>query len=239
MNSKRRAFLKVAAVGAASTAAIACSGSSGSGGTGGGSGGGSGGGAGGGGAGMDADLASLNALLAAEYKAIDAYAQGATVLATDMSDLGKLVLAVAVQFQQDHKDHADLLDKTVKALGGTPVTADANKYTLPAGFHASTTNVMKLACNEERKAAVAYNQVLKGLKNKDNRFIAAAIQGDETMHFAALSALIEGLAVPTANLTATMNADKVVPVAYASATTSMGGGAGLQSEANFATDDMT
>jgi rubrerythrin len=188
-------------------------------------------------AGMDADVASLNALLAAEYKAIDAYTQGAGVLATDMSDLGKLVLAVAVEFQKDHREHATLLDKTIKALGGTPTAEATNKFTLPTGFVASTTNVMKLACNEERRAAIAYNQVLKGLVNKTNRFIAAAIQGDETQHYVVLAALIEGLAVPTANLTPTMNADKVVPQAFVSNTSAQGGGNGLQSETDFATDD--
>ena len=189
-------------------------------------------------AGMDADIANLNALLVAEYKAIDAYTQGAGVLTADTSDLGKLVLAVAVEFQKDHKEHAALLDKTIKALGGVPVTEAANKFTLPTGFKASTANVMKLACNEERKAAIAYNQVLKGLKTKNNRFIAAAIQGDETQHYVVLVTLIEGLAVPTANLTASMNADKVVPQAFVSATTDLGGGSGLQSEADIAVNDM-
>jgi hypothetical protein len=225
-DSNRRQFLKVAGVASAAGAVAACSG-----------------GTmmnpdGGSDAGTNADIASVNALLAAEYKAIDAYAQGAAVLMQDSSALGQLVLAVAVRFQQDHKDHAALLDKTVKALGGTPVKEADHKFTLPTGFVASTTNVMKLACNEERRAAVAYNQVIKGLVNKDNRFIAAAIQGDETMHYVALAALIEGLAVPTANLTPTMNADKVVPAAFVSSTSSVGGGAGLQSDADFATDDM-
>ena len=226
-DTKRRAFLKVAATAGAAGAAAACSGGTPMGNPDGGADG-----------GMDADIASINALLAAEYKAIDAYTQGAGVLMSDMSALGQLVLAVAVEFQKDHKEHAALLDATVKALGGTPVTEAANKFTLPTGFVANTTNVMKLACNEERRAAVAYNQVIKGLKNKNNRFIAAAIQGDETMHYVVLAALIEGLAVPTANLTPTMNADKVVPVAFVSTTTGTGGASGLQSETDFATNDM-
>jgi bacterioferritin (cytochrome b1) len=226
VDTKRRQFLKVAATAGAATAAAACGGSM------------MNNTDGGPDAGMDADVDSLNALLSAEYKAIDAYTQGAVVLMQDTSALGQLVLAVAVEFQKDHKDHAALLDKTVKALGGTPATEAANKYTLPTGFKASTTNVMKLACNEERKAAVAYNQVIKGLKNKDNRFIAAAIQGDETMHYVALAALIEGLVVPTAALTPTMNADKVVPAAFVSNTTAMGGAGGLQGETDFSTTDM-
>lgn len=218
----RRAMLKgVATVGAAAVVTQACSPAT-----------------GGNDAGTPhADIASVNALLAAEYKAIDAYTQGAGVLQTDSSALGKLVLAVAVEFQKDHKDHAVLLDATVKALGGTPTTEAENKFTLPTGFVANTTNVMKLACNEERRAAVAYNQVIKGLTDKNNRFIAAAIQGDETMHYVVLGALIEGLAVPTASLTPTSNADQVVPRAYASNTSSMGGTAGLEAEADISTTD--
>lgn len=186
----------------------------------------------------DADIASMNALLSAEYKAIDAYTQGAGVLSGDSSDLGKLVLAVAVEFQKDHREHAALLAQTVVNLGGTPVLEADNKFTLPTGFVANTINVMKLACNEERRAAVAYNQVLKGLKAPNNRFISAAIQGDETMHYVVLAALIEGLAVPTASLTPTMNADQVVPRAYVSSTVSLGGSTGLEAEADIATNDM-
>jgi bacterioferritin (cytochrome b1) len=187
-------------------------------------------------AGTNPDLALVNALLAAEYKAIDAYTQGAAVLQTDSSALGQPVLAVAVEFQKDHRDHAALLVKTVTALGGTPANEADNTFTLPAGFVANTTNVMKLACNEERRAAVAYNQVIKGLADKTNRYIAAAIQGDETMHYTVLAALIEGLAVPTSALT-TSTADQVVPVAYASSTVTQGGSAGLESQADIATND--
>jgi hypothetical protein len=154
----------------------------------------------------------------------------------DTSATGQLVLAVAVEFQKDHKDHAALLVKTVQALGGTPVNEADNKFTLPTGFKANTTNVMKLACNEERRAAVAYNQVIKSLAAKDNRFIAAAIQGDETMHYTVLAALIEGLAVPTAALT-TSKADQVVPQAYSSTTVAQGGSTGLEAEPDQATND--
>lgn len=183
------------------------------------------------------DLDLVNALLAAEYKAIDAYAQGAAVLQQDASSLGQLVLAVAVEFQKDHQDHAALLARTVSALGGTPTNEAENKFTLPQGFLANTTNVMKLACNEERRAAVAYNQVVKALSDKDNRFIAAAIQGDETMHYVVLGALIEGLCVPTSALTPSTNADQVVPRAYASNTSSQGGSPGLEAEADLSTSD--
>lgn len=246
MNAKneslnRRALLRGAAVVSATAAVAAACGATPSPGVDGGTGGGTGtldaGGVFDAGV-VNTDIANLNALLSAEYKAIDAYTQGAGVLTADTSDLGKLVLAVAVEFQSDHRAHAVLLAKTITDLGGTPVTEAANKFTLPTGFKASTPNVMKLAANAERAAAVAYNQVLKGLTSKTNRFIAAAIEGDETQHYVVLVALIEGLVMPTANLTPTTNADKVVPQPFVSATTELGGASGLQSETDQVTNDL-
>lgn len=188
-------------------------------------------------AGDAADLDALNALAAAEYKAIDAYRQGAAVLQNDSSALGQLALAVAVEFQKDHNEHVALLVQLVAKLGGTPVRSTDNTFTLPEGFVASTMNVLKLAANEERRAAIAYNQVLKGLTSKRHRFVAAAIQGDESAHYAVLVALIEGLAVPTSALT-TAVADQVVPAAWASATTEFGGSAGFDAQADLATNDQ-
>lgn len=182
------------------------------------------------------DIAALNALVAAEYKAIDAYAQGAVVLQADSSALGQLSLAVAGEFKKDHTEHVALLVQLVAQLGGTPATSADNTFTLPTGFNATTMNVLKLAANEERRAAIAYNQVLKGLSSQNHRFIAAAIQGDESAHYAVLVALIEGLAVPTAALT-TAVADQVVPRAWASNTSAFGGSAGFEAEADLATND--
>jgi hypothetical protein len=191
------------------------------------------------------DVEQLNALLSAEYKAIDAYAQGAAVL-TDQKDngptqeardLAALVLAVAVEFRNDHQAHAALLEKTVRDLQGTPVSQADSKFTLPAGFKPSTLNVMKLAANAERSAAIAYNGVIRELSAANLRFLGSAIEGDETQHFMVLYALIEGLAVPTASLSPTMNADQVVPRAFVSSTASLGGGEGLQSETDLRIND--
>ena len=52
-----------------------------------------------------------------------------------------------------------------------------------------------------------------------------------------LYALIEGLAVPTAALTPTMNADQVVPRSFVSSTVDQGGGEGLQSEKDISVTD--
>ena len=193
----------------------------------------------------NADVDNLNALLKAEYMAIDAYSQGAVVLTQQKNngatqadrDLAALVLAVAVEFQADHKAHAALLAKTVKDLNGTPVAEADSKFTLPADFKASTVNVMKLAANAERNAAIAYNRVVSTLSTSTLRFLGASIEGDETQHFMVLYALIEGLAVPTSALTPSMNADQVVPRAFVSSTVDQGGAEGLQSEKDLSVTD--
>lgn len=193
------------------------------------------------------ELAQLNALLTAEYKAIDAYTQGAAVLTAERDDtsnsdeergLAGLVLAVALEFVNDHSAHAALLDKTISDLDGTPVQSGtpATSFTLPADFTPTTVNVMKLAANEERRAAIAYNGVIKALSRSKNRYISAAIEGDETQHFMVLAALIDGLAVPTPALTED-TAGQVVPRSFVRTTEEFGGGAGLEAEANLATND--
>ena len=147
------------------------------------------------------------------------------------------MLAVAVEFQADHKAHAALLAKTVKDLNGTPVAEADSKFTLPADFKASTVNVMKLAANAERNAAIAYNRVVATLTTSTLRFLGASIEGDETQHFMVLYALIEGLAVPTSALTPSKNADQVVPRAFVASTVDQGGGEGLQSEKDLSVTD--
>src|SRR3546814_4654291 len=62
----------------------------------------------------DADI--LNSALGAEQEAIAAYQVGA-----ESGLLTKPVLDLAVQFQGHHKEHADVLAKTVRDLGGQPV----------------------------------------------------------------------------------------------------------------------
>src|SRR5690348_8316833 len=64
------------------------------------------------------DVRILNTALGAELEAIAAYQVGA-----ESGLLQKPTLSLAVQFQGHHKEHADLLAKTVQKLGGTPVSA--------------------------------------------------------------------------------------------------------------------
>src|SRR5262249_44521782 len=62
------------------------------------------------------DVSILNTALGGEFGAVVAYQLGA-----DSGLLQRPVLDLALQFQGQHRAHADLLAKTVKTLGGTPV----------------------------------------------------------------------------------------------------------------------
>jgi rubrerythrin len=73
--------------------------------------------------------------------------------------------------------------------------------------------VLKFAAGAERDATVAYNQVLAGLESAKLRFLASAIEGDESQHFIVLAALILGLAAPTSKLDQSKVGD-VVPEAF-------------------------
>ena len=73
----------------------------------------------------ESDVRILNTALGAELEAIAAYAVGA-----GSGLLQKPALDLAVQFQGQHKEHAELLAKTVRKLGGTPAAA-RERYAFP------------------------------------------------------------------------------------------------------------
>ena len=64
------------------------------------------------------DVGILNTALGLEYHGIAAYQVGA-----ESKLLKPATLKVAVQFQSDHKKHADALASTIVKLGGSPVLA--------------------------------------------------------------------------------------------------------------------
>lgn len=168
--------------------------------------------------GTDADIAQLNALLAAEYTAITAYSAGAGLIGKAPSTDPLFALAVpitqiAVSIQSQHQLHAAALIDAIKSLRGVPVVEAevAAKFVPPAGLVANPTitNVLKFAAGAERGAAVAYNQVVGALEAAKFRFLATTIEGDESQHFIVLAALVLGLASPSATLAA--NTGKVFP----------------------------
>jgi len=162
------------------------------------------------------DNAVLNALLTAEYDAIATYTAGAGIIAADSATpqaTRDVVTSVAVHFQDQHKQHAAALKKLILDTGGTPVT-DGLTAKIPTSFPtaATTTDVMKLAADKEKHAAVAYVQVMKSISTPTAAKLVAAIGGVETQHFVVLYLLVEGLI--SANDSTKMNPTLVVPAAF-------------------------
>src|SRR6516162_11835299 len=87
------------------------------------------------------DANILNTALEGEFGAVAAYQ-----LAADSGLLQKAVLDLAMQFQGQHKAHADLLTKTVRTHGGTP--AEPKKpadYKFPMETLKTQTDVLRFA----------------------------------------------------------------------------------------------
>jgi rubrerythrin len=140
------------------------------------------------------DVDILNTALGLEYQAIAAYQVGA-----ESGLLQKPVLDVAVQFQGDHKQHAQLLSSTITKLGGTPVQPKAPAaYNFPVDKLKNQADVLRFAAGLEKGAASAYLGAVPAFNNKDLAKAAASILGDETMHWAVLRNALGENPVPTA-----------------------------------------
>ncbi len=128
------------------------------------------------------DVAVLNTALGLEYQAIAAYQVGA-----ESGLLQKPVLDLAVQFQGDHKKHAEVLASTIVKLGGTAVAMKKPAdYKFPVDQLMSQADVLRFAAGLEKGAASAYLGAVPVFNNKDLAKAAASILGDETMHWAIL-----------------------------------------------------
>jgi rubrerythrin len=126
------------------------------------------------------DVRILNTALGAELEAIAAYQLGA-----ESGLLQKPVLHLAVQFQGHHKEHAEVLAKTVQKLGGKPVEGK-NKYAFPADKLKNQADVLRFAAQLEQGAVSAYLGAVPLFANRDLSKAAASILGDEAMHWAIL-----------------------------------------------------
>lgn len=138
------------------------------------------------------DAQILNTALGAELEAIAAYQLGA-----DSKLLQKPALGLALTFQGHHKEHADLLAKTVEKLGGKPVAARA-KYNFPVEQLTSQAEVLKFAAKLEQGAVSAYLGAVPLFGNRDLAKAAASILGDEAMHWAILRQALGQVPVPSA-----------------------------------------
>ncbi|HUG57627.1 MAG TPA: ferritin-like domain-containing protein [Candidimonas sp.] len=138
------------------------------------------------------DVRILNTALGAELEAIAAYQLGA-----ESGLLQKPVLDLALTFQGQHKEHADLLSKTVHTLGGKPVSAK-DKYTFPVETLKSQADVLRFAAMLEKGAVSAYLGAVPVFDNRDLAKAAASILGDEAMHWAILRNALGEVPVPSA-----------------------------------------
>ena len=138
------------------------------------------------------DARILNTALGAELEAIAAYQVGA-----ESGLLQKPVLDLAVTFQGHHKEHADLLAKTVAKLGGKPVQAKA-KYNFPVETLKTQADVLRFAATLEKGAVSAYLGAVPVFGNRDLAKAAASILGDEAMHWAVLRNALGEAPVPSA-----------------------------------------
>jgi rubrerythrin len=132
---------------------------------------------------MSADIDTLNVALGLEHEAIAAYQVGA-----ESGLLTPDVLKVAVGFQSDHKQHRDVLAKTIGQLGGTAV-ADV-KHKFPVEKLKSQADVLRFALGLEIGAASAYLSTIPGFDNRELAKAAASIMGVEAQHVAILKSAL-------------------------------------------------
>jgi rubrerythrin len=145
-----------------------------------------------GGKGHAGDVRILNTALAAELEAVAAYEVGAK-----SGLLQKPVLDLAVTFQGHHKEHADVLAKTIHKLGGKPVAAKG-QYSFPTDQLKNQTDVLRFAAGLEKGAVSAYLGAVPLFAQRELSKAAASILGDEAMHWAVLRQAIGEQPVPGA-----------------------------------------
>lgn len=138
------------------------------------------------------DVSVLNSALGAELEAVAAYQVGA-----ESGLLQKPVLSLAVSFQGHHKEHADVLAKTILKLGGQPVSAK-EKYNFPVETLKTQADVLRFAAMLERGAVSAYLGAVPVFDNRELARAAASILGDEAMHWAILRNALGDVPVPSA-----------------------------------------
>ncbi len=141
---------------------------------------------------MEDDVRILGTALAAEQEAIAAYQVGA-----ESGLLSKGVLDLAVQFQGHHKEHADLLAKTIGQLGGEAMGPKA-MYDFPTDQLKAEADVVRFASGLEKGAVSAYLGAVPLFDNRDLAKAAASILGDEAMHWAVLRGALGENPVPSA-----------------------------------------
>jgi rubrerythrin len=133
-------------------------------------------------AGTSDDVELLDTALVLEHQAIAAYQIG-----IESGLLEKAVLDIALQFQGDHKKHAELVTATIVKLGGKPVKMrKITEYGVPIDKIKTQTDIIKFAVELEHGAALAYVSTIPVFTNREIAKAAATILGTETIHWAVL-----------------------------------------------------
>ncbi|MDN5848288.1 MAG: ferritin-like domain-containing protein [Nitrococcus sp.] len=126
------------------------------------------------------DVRILNTAVAAEYEAIAAYQVGA-----ESGLLKPQVLKVALNFQSQHKQHAEALASAVRKLGGEAADPKTH-YNFPVDKLKSQEDVLQFAAGLERGAVSAYVGAIPLFDHRELSGAAASILADEAMHWAVL-----------------------------------------------------
>lgn len=126
------------------------------------------------------DIRILNTAIAAEHEAVAAYQAGA-----DSGLLSAGILPVALKFQGHHREHVELLARTVKTLGGSAVEPRSS-YQFPLEKLKQESDVLDFAAGLERGAVSAYAGAIPLFDNGELAKAAASILADEAMHWAIL-----------------------------------------------------
>jgi rubrerythrin len=144
------------------------------------------------------DFEILNHALYAEHQGIWAYEFAAGRLSD--TDVGKAVLALALENLADHKLHRAALISAIRNLSGTPIHPEAS-YDLSSylnrgeGNLDSDVNIAKLALALETDAAIAYITETAKLKIPALVMELAGIGSVESIHAARIRAAFNSLGV--------------------------------------------
>ncbi len=138
------------------------------------------------------DIRILNTALSAEREAVAAYNLGA---ATGLLTAG--VKRLAITFRDHHAEHADLLERTVRAIGGQ-VSEAVQSYDFPKDDLQTQADVLGFAASLERGAVSAYSGAIPVFNDRELAGAAASILADEAMHWAVLRQALGQEPVPSA-----------------------------------------
>ncbi|MCP3099152.1 ferritin-like domain-containing protein [Myxococcus sp. K15C18031901] len=192
------------------------------------------------------DRAVLRALLTTERDTLKTYdvvlAAIDAVSSTDPLFLFQGVLkATALHFRDHHREHATLVVRYLTQQGGTDDVGEGQAH-IPAGFVPSLQNVIDLATNAEKDAALAHGEAQKTLTEGGNAGLASAISATESQHFVLLDLVARGFVLPPA-ATAHQPADalaastaRLVPRAFV---VTQGDSPGLEDERDLPFHDVS